>query len=64
MLQETKAEHGDIQVLFTIAEEGGVNGSRCMDKSLLHADVGYALDSEGPSGRNRYGCSWTGQGTF
>ena len=28
MLQETKAEHGDIQVLFTIAEEGGVNGSR------------------------------------
>ena len=35
MLQETKAEHGDIQVLFTIAEEGGVNGSRCMDKSLL-----------------------------
>ena len=41
MLQETKAEHGDIQVLFTIAEEGGVNGSRCMDKSLLHADVGY-----------------------
>ena len=35
MLQETKAEHGNIQVLFTIAEEGGVNGSRCMDKSLL-----------------------------
>ena len=31
MLQETKAEHGDIQVLFTIAEEGGVNGSRCME---------------------------------
>ena len=50
MLQETKAEHGDIQVLFTIAEEGGVNGSRCMDKSLLHADVGYALDSEGHPG--------------
>ena len=50
MLQETKAEHGDIQVLFTIAEEGGVNGSRCMDKSLLHADVGYALDSEAHPG--------------
>lgn len=32
MLKETQAEHGDIQVLFTIAEEGGVNGSRCMVK--------------------------------
>lgn len=50
MLLEEKAEHGDIQLLFTIAEEGGVNGSRCMDKSLLKAEVGYALDSEGAPG--------------
>lgn len=50
MLLEQKAEHGGIQVLFTIAEEGGVNGSRCMDKSLLQADVGYALDGEGHPG--------------
>lgn len=50
MLLEENAEHGDIQVLFTIAEEGGVNGSRCMDKSRLKAEVGYALDSEGAPG--------------
>lgn len=50
MILEEKAEHGDIQVLMTIAEEGGVNGSRCMDKSKLNADVGYALDSEGAPG--------------
>lgn len=50
MILEENAEHGDIQVLLTIAEEGGVNGSRCMDKSKLNADVGYALDSEGAPG--------------
>lgn len=50
MILEENAEHGDIQVLLTIAEEGGVNGSRCMNKSKLNADVGYALDSEGAPG--------------
>lgn len=43
-------EHGDIQVLFTICEEGGVNGSRCMDASRIRADVAYALDGEGSPG--------------
>ena len=46
MLLASGEEHGDIQVLFTIAEEGGVNGSRCMDRTRLRADVGYALDGE------------------
>ena len=50
MLVEENAEHGDIQILFTIAEEGGVNGSRCMDRSKLKAQVGYALDGEGAPG--------------
>ena len=50
MLVEEKAAHGDIQILFTIAEEGGVNGSRCMDRSKLKAQVGYALDGEGAPG--------------
>ena len=50
MLVEENAEHGDIQILFTIAEEGGVNGSRCMDRSKLKAEVAYALDSEGAPG--------------
>jgi len=50
MLVEENAEHGDIQILFTIAEEGGVNGSRCMDCSKLKAQVAYALDGEGAPG--------------
>ena len=50
MLLASGEEHGDIQVLFTIAEEGGVNGSRCMDRTRLRADVGYALDGEGAPG--------------
>lgn len=50
LLKESGEPHGDIQVLFTIAEEGGVNGSRCMDKTKLRADVGYALDGEGAPG--------------
>ena len=50
MLVEENAEHGDIQILFTIAEEGGVNGSRCMDRSKLKAQVAYALDGEGAPG--------------
>ena len=50
MIVEENAEHGDIQILFTIAEEGGVNGSRCMDRSKLKAEVAYALDGEGAPG--------------
>ena len=50
MLVEENAEHGDIQILFTIAEEGVVNGSRCMDRSKLKAQVAYALDGEGTPG--------------
>lgn len=50
LLLEEGTAHGAIQILFTICEEGGVNGSRCMDKSKLRADVGYALDGEGAPG--------------
>ena len=50
MLLEEGAPHGDIQILFTVCEEGGVNGSRCLDRSKLRADVGYALDGEGAPG--------------
>ena len=50
MIVEENAEHGDIQILFTIAEEGGVNGSRCMDRSKLKAEVAYDLDGEGAPG--------------
>lgn len=49
-LQEQQVPHGPIQVVFTIAEEGGVNGSRVLDQSYLHADFGYTLDTHGSPG--------------
>ncbi|MHB1654081.1 MAG: M20/M25/M40 family metallo-hydrolase [Desulfitobacteriaceae bacterium] len=49
-LKEQEIPHGDIQVVFTVAEEGGLNGSRNLDRSLLKADLGYVLDSGGKPG--------------
>ena len=49
-LKEKNIPHGDLQIVFTVAEEGGVNGSRCLDTSLLHADLGYTLDTHGHAG--------------
>lgn len=51
IIRETDAAHGDIQVVFTVAEEGGVNGSKNMNRELLAADFGYVLDSGGAPGR-------------
>lgn len=50
IIDENHIEHGPIQVLFTVAEEGGLNGAKYMDPSLLKADFGYALDSGGAPG--------------
>lgn len=51
VLKEDNLPHGDIQIVFTVAEEGGVNGSKNMDASLLHADIGYTLDTHGAPGK-------------
>lgn len=50
IVKEEKIPHGDIQVVLTVAEEGGLNGSKNMDPALLKADIGYALDSSGVPG--------------
>ncbi|WP_425059305.1 Peptidase T [Sporomusa carbonis] len=50
LVKEHNIPHGSIQVVFTVAEEGGLNGSRHIDPSLLKADFGYALDSGGSPG--------------
>lgn len=47
---ENNIPHGNIQVIFNIAEEGGLNGSRYLDRSLLKADLGFVLDSSGKPG--------------
>lgn len=51
VIHEQNLPHGDIQVVFTVAEEGGVNGSKNMDPSWLKADFGFALDSSGAPGK-------------
>lgn len=49
-IKEQNLQHGDIQVIFTVAEEGGINGSKNMDPQDLKADFGYVLDSSGVPG--------------
>lgn len=51
VLAEQNLPHGDIQVVFTVAEEGGVNGSKNMDPARLKADLGFVLDSSGAPGK-------------
>lgn len=50
LVKEQNIPHGNIQVVFTVAEEGGLNGSKSLDPALLKADFGYALDSSGVPG--------------
>ena len=49
-VQAQNLPHGDIQAVFTVAEEGGLNGSKNINPALLRADFGYALDSSGSPG--------------
>lgn len=49
-IQEQGIAHGDVQIVFTVAEETGLKGSKNLDPSLLNADLGFAVDSTGPAG--------------
>lgn len=51
VLRDKDIPHGDIQLVFTVAEEGGLNGSKNLDTSYLRADFGYALDAGGSPGQ-------------
>src|SRR5699024_8289151 len=44
-LQEKDIKHGDIQFIITVGEETGLVGAKALDKSLLKASYGYAIDS-------------------
>lgn len=50
VIQEEKIEHGLIQLVFTIGEEVGLVGSKHIEHSLIQADYGFAIDSNGPVG--------------
>jgi tripeptide aminopeptidase len=45
-LQEQNIRHGDIDVVFTICEEAGLVGAKCLDVARLRARTGLVLDSD------------------
>ncbi|WP_077621643.1 M20/M25/M40 family metallo-hydrolase [Sediminibacillus massiliensis] len=50
VLKENDIKHGDIQFVITAGEESGLVGAKEIDTSLLQADYGYAIDSDGAVG--------------
>ncbi|WP_085991964.1 M20/M25/M40 family metallo-hydrolase [Oceanobacillus senegalensis] len=50
VIKENNIQHGDIQFIITVGEESGLVGAKALDKSLLQAKYGYALDSNGEVG--------------
>lgn len=49
-IKENDIPHGDIEVAFTIYEEGGLFGSKNLDYSKLKSRLGFVLDSGGDPG--------------
>lgn len=50
VLKEENMPHGDIEIAFTIYEEGGLYGSKNLDYSKIDAKIGFVLDSGGDPG--------------
>lgn len=51
MLIENGEPHRTVEVLLTIAEEGGLNGAKHFDISLVQGSHGFVLDSGGSPGQ-------------
>jgi tripeptide aminopeptidase len=49
-LREGNLFHGDIEVVFTIAEEKGLLGAKCLDFDKLKAKWGFVMDGDGTIG--------------
>ena len=45
-LKDNDIQHGDMEILFDIAEEGGLHGVKNLDLTKFRADIGYCLDSD------------------
>src|SRR5699024_6054082 len=50
LLEENDIKHGHIQFIITVGEESGLVGAKAIDRSLINAKYGYALDSDGEVG--------------
>ncbi len=51
MLRESGEPHRTVEVVFTIAEEGGLNGAKNLEMSLVTGSKGFVLDSGGSPGQ-------------
>lgn len=50
VILENDIEHGKLEIVFTIWEEGGLKGAKALDYSRINAEIGYVLDSDGEPG--------------
>lgn len=50
IIQENDLDHPELKVLFTVAEEGGLNGVKNVDPKAIQADYGLCYDSIGDVG--------------
>lgn len=50
VLREQNLEHGEIKVLFTVSEEGGLHGAKNVDPEAIRVDYGVCYDSSGDVG--------------
>ena len=50
-LKEQNLSHGEIKIVFCVAEESGLLGSKNIDPQAVRADFGYVLDSSDSPGR-------------
>jgi tripeptide aminopeptidase len=51
VIYERKIPHGGLEIVFTVAEENGLNGAKHIDRKTLTADLGYVLDTDGSAGK-------------
>ncbi|MFX3623126.1 MAG: M20/M25/M40 family metallo-hydrolase [Ectobacillus sp.] len=50
VLKENNIQHGKVEFIITVGEESGLVGAKALDRSLITASYGYALDSDGKVG--------------
>jgi len=49
-LLESKLPHGPVEIVLTVAEEGGLRGAKNLDYAAVSAKMGFVLDGGGPVG--------------
>jgi len=50
-IKESKMDHGPVEILFTCAEETGLNGAKCFNMSNIKSKLAYVFDSSGKIGK-------------